>query len=127
MDWKERMDEMREITQTNIKSTKKQIKQTKPRSDLRNRLDSQLIYLEAEVERYNSRKVHPVRLDNGSVINMKTVNDFLKKLKRGTSHEVKISDEDVQIVYKTSHGKGRLTLIDMRERYVGWSLPKVSL
>jgi len=122
MDWKERMDKQRKAIQSNIQNLKKQYTKAKDDRVLREKLEGAINRLGIEADRYDARKVEPVRLPNGLVVNAKLVKAYLTKIK-GNPIEFKLAELDFQISFETKYSKGRLILSDMHEYFIGWDLP----
>lgn len=122
MDWKAVMNDKRKSIQIQLKDMRKQ--RTKARRDntVLNKIVSVIEQLEIEEKRYDVRKNEPVKLSNGVVINAKLAKEYLKKLK-GLPVEFTLGDSSLEISYRTKNGKGKLTLVDMREYFIGLDLP----
>lgn len=122
MDWKAVLNDKRKSIQIQLKDMRKQLTQAKPGTDLRSKIRSVIEQLEKEEKRYDVRKNEPVKLSNGLVINAKLAKGYLKKLK-GLPVEFKLGDSSLEISYRSKNAKGKLTLVDMREYFIGLDLP----
>jgi hypothetical protein len=116
------MNDKRKSIQGQLKDMRKQ--RTKARMDntLLKKIQGIIEQLEIEEKRYDVRKNEPVKLSNGLVINAKLAKEYLKKLK-GLPVEFKLGDSTLEISYRTKNAKGKLTLVDMREYFIGLNLP----
>lgn len=127
MTWKVKMNEKRTAIDKNIRFLKNERVKFNPNSFKRLDCDKKIRRLEAEKFCFDSRYVEPVRLANGSVVNLITLTAFKKRLKHADSYRMIVRGDEVHIDYKTTDDQGRYLLADMRKEYVHWDLPKASV
>ena len=123
MVWKTTMDEKKKYLRLQIKEFTTKLKRKDTGEALRNTLRQRVERLQAQVNQYDSRKIHPVKVNNGIIINGKLINEYLKKSK-GKHVMYEITSDHLILHFQDRLSNSKITLNDLSGYFTGWDIPE---